>query len=188
MRLLGPVSNSGKIALSGTGLTATTDSNYTKLTDDLEKGLLGDVSFSGSLELVNAGKKESTVRAIRTRKEELADNKVSGARDFSGETMNGWLSGEEDKDHGKFADTEDWIKFRYDDSSVYSVLIDDNARQADLKVEVRQGGTLVQEVAWISYNNWFLLDTSTFAADAEYQLRLTVENGKEALAYTFNKS
>ena len=189
VRLLGNLSNSGKLAISGSGIVATTAANYATLMYDLEHGNLGDVSISGSFEFINAGVKESTVRAVRTLKEELADNKASGARKLTGEEITGWLSGEENKDQGKFADPEDWIKFQNDELGTFWVELDDSTRHDDVEVEVWKGGTeIAGAVTWLSGPKWFYIDNTAFAADAEYQLRLTTLTGKAALAYTFHKA
>ena len=187
VHLLGTLNNIGKLAISGAGTIAATAANYAAVKSDLELGLLGDVSWNGKVSLVNAGTNESTVRAIRTVKEELADNKSAGAQKFSGEMLVGWLSGEEDDAQGKFADTEDWIRYGNVSGLEHYVSLDDDLRHDDVTVEVWKGKTKIEDVGWDAYKNCFVIDNSAFADGAEYLLRLNIADGKEALAYTFSR-
>ena len=186
MRLPGNLDNIGKLHFSGSGIVAMTATDYATVKSDPALGLPGDVSFSGQVALVNAGAKESTVCAIRTRKEEPADNTAAKARRSSGETdMGGWLSGTEDEAQGKFADTEDWIRYDNFDSLTYGVSPDTISRHDDVTVEVWKNGTRIQNVAWNGYTKRFTVDNSAFADGAEYLLHLKIAEGTEAPAYTF---
>jgi len=160
-----------------------TERNYITIKRAIASGTLGDVTFSGGIELINAGANEDLLYAIRTKKEELADNTAKGAVKFADADIVGWLSGEEDADLGKFADTADWIKFKYDDDCNYSVALMDNNRHTDMQVELWKGGTLIQNVDWNGYG--FEIDDDDLKNGAEYQLAIKMVDDSSALRYTF---
>ena len=191
VRLLGNLNNSDKLALTGSGIIAVTNANFNKITYDWAFGNLGELTGNGIYMLVNAGTTEGTVRAVRTQKEELADNTAKSARKLEGDDMDGWLSGEESLPSGKFADTEDWFKFKYQAGVDYYADLEVNGRNGDLTVELYRGGTKIQDVAWNNYSKTFDIDETGLAAGTEYQLRLALREdaaNKTALAYAFHKA
>ena len=185
LRLLGTTFENvgGTLSVSGSGIIAVKDSDFAAV---LAKLNAPGVTVKG-VELVAAGASESTVVAIRTKKEELADDTAKGARKFEGVEMNGWLSSEVNVLTGKFADTVDWIKFKYEEFCDYSVKLDDSIRHNDVTVELYKGGTKIQDVAWTGGK--FDIDEVGLAAGTEYQLKLSIApDNKEALAYNVTKS
>ena len=191
VRLLGDLNNSDKLALTGSGIIAVTNANFNKITYDWAFGNLGELTGNGIYMFVNAGTTEGTVRAIRTQKEELADNTAKSARKLEGDDMDGWLSGEESLASGKFADTEDWFKFKYQAGDDYYVDLEVNGRNGDLTVELYRGGAKVQDVAWNNYSKTFDIDETALTAGTEYLLKLAIREdtaNKTALAYGFHKS
>ena len=183
VRLYGEFDNSDKLAFSGNGNVAVTERNYIAITNAIARGALGDVTFTGGIELINAGATDDLLSAIRTKKEELADNTAKGAVKFDGGEMNGWLSGEEDEYFGKFADTADWIKFKYDDDYDYAVVLDSDRRN-DVQVELCKNGTAIQgAVRWDG--DRFDIDEDKLTAGTEYQLAINIADGKSALKYSF---
>ena len=183
LRLLGDLYNQDQLALSGSGIVATTTAKYADIIYRYYTGELGDVTFSGKLELIDAGKLDADALAIRTRKEELADNAVNGARKFTGEDMDGWLSGIEDPDMGRFADTEDWIKFTAADDEFYEVALNDVSRSGDLSVELYRKGVKIRDVEWDDVGECF--DVGALEAGVEHQLRLTTAADTSAFSYVF---
>lgn len=182
-RLFGEFANTDQLAFSGNGNVAVTERNYITIQRAIASGTLGDVTFSGGIELINAGANEDLLYAIRTKKEELADNTAKGAVKFAGGDLDGWLSGEEDADLGKFADTADWIKFKYDDDCDYSVALMDNYRHNDVQVEIWKGSQLVDVAEWD--NGVFEIDNDDLKNGVEYQLAIKMTNDSSALRYTF---
>ena len=179
LRLLGGIRNAAKLTITGTGAIAVIDGNY-----DAVKGTLAAATVSG-VELINAGETEGTVLAIRTRKEELADNTAKGARNFEGTSMNGWLSGDT-AGEGKFADTEDWIKFKFEAGRDYAVTLEEDGRHGDVQVDLCRNGSVIRNVAW--NGGRFDIDETALSAGTEYQLKLTTTENKSALAYAFTAS
>ena len=191
VHLLGTLGNSDKLALTGSGIIAVTNANFNKITYDWAFGNLGDLTGNGIFMFVNAGTTEGAVRAIRTQKEELADNTAKGARKLEGDDMDGWLSGEESLASGKFADTVDWIKFKYEAGADWYADLEVNGRNGDLTVELYKGGTMIQDVAWNNYSKKFDIDETALTAGTEYQLKLALREdaaNKTALAYGFHKA
>ena len=185
LRLLGTtIENAGgTLSVSGSGIIAVKDSDFAAVLAQLNAP---GVTVKG-VELVAAGASESTVVAIRTKKEELADDTAKGARKFEGVEMNGWLSSEVNVLTGKFADTVDWIKFKYEEFCDYAVKLDDSIRHNDVTVELYKGGTKIQDVAWTGGK--FDIDEVGLAAGTEYQLKLSIApDNKAALAYNVTKS
>lgn len=162
------------LAISGSGAVAVTGELY-----DAAKEAWRNFSVAGSVELINAGS-ETALRAIRTRKEELADNTASGARKLPGDDeveMNGWLSGV--KDNGQFEDLEDWISFKYQAGCAYDITCEE---VESFKVELCQGGKTIKN-GIVENEGVFSVDTSKLSVGTDYQLRLTTEKGQEAFAY-----
>ena len=191
VRLLGTLGNSDKLALTGSGIIAVTNANFNKITYDWAFGYLGDLTGNGIFMFVNAGTTEGAVRAIRTQKEELADNTAKGARKLEADDMDGWLSGEESLASGKFADTVDWIKFKYEAGADWYADLEVNGRNGDLTVELYKGGTMIQDVAWNNYSKKFDIDETALTAGTEYLLKLAIREdaaNKTALAYGFHKA
>ena len=185
LRLLGTTFENvgGTLSVSGSGIIAVQDSDYNTVKAKLNAP---GVTVKG-VELVAAGASDSTVAAIRTKKEELADDTAKGARKYDGNNdLNGWLSSEVNVLTGKFADLVDWIKFNNEDTCDYAVKLDDPGRHGDVTVEVWKGGTKLQDVAWTGGK--FDIDETGFAAGAEYQLKLSIAENKAALAYSVLKS
>ena len=175
LRLLGGIRKGGNLTVTGTGAIAVIDGNYDAVKDTLA---------GCGVELINAGETEGAVLAIRTRKEELADNTAKGAVKFEGTNMNGWLSGDT-AGEGKFADTEDWIKFKYEAGRDYSVTLEEAGRHGDVQVDLCRNGSVIRNVEW--NGGCFDIDETALSAGTEYQLRLTTTENKAALAYAFNK-
>ena len=169
--------------LSGSGLLALTNTNAKFVLDEIAAG---NIKKSGKLEIVAAGTSSDDVLAVRTKKEELADNTADKARLFDLVEMAGWLSGQEDADLGKFADTEDWIGFTAWSGIDYRVEMNDNDRHDDLKVELynSKGDTKLADVAWNDVTERF--DIVGVDPNAEYKLRLSVAENKSALSYVFS--
>lgn len=166
--------------LSGSGLFALTNTNCKNVLDAIKNG---NIKKSGNLEIVAAGEKAGDVLAIRTKKEELADNTAKTARKHYSGTTNGWLSYEEAPDLGKFADTEDWISFKYEGSD-YKVTLTDNTRYADLTVEIYDGKSAPKTVVWNSTQKAFNL--TGLSAGTDYQLHLAIKSGKKAMSYALS--
>ena len=186
VRLFGALGNSDTLALSGSGVIAVTNDNYAVA----NAALNAPGVTKGSVELVNAGDTEGTVLAIRTRKEELADNTAKGAVKFEGTSMNGWLSGDT-AGEGKFADTTDWIKFTYDANCDYAVYLEQNSRHKDMQVEIWKNGEFVKITEW--KNGAFDVYSDKFVDGAEYQMMVAMSPSapgydKSALAYAFTAS
>ena len=166
--------------LSGSGLLALSDAGAAALRASIDAGT---TKLSGKLEIVAAGREPDDVLAVRTKKEELADNTAATARKLEGIKMNGWLSGVEDAAAYKFADTEDWFSFSFiSGGEIFEVEMTDATRHEDLKVELYQGGEWKQDIAWDDMTERF--DIAGFAA-GDYQLKLAVENDTSALSYVF---
>ena len=168
--------------LSGSGLLALNDVNAKFVLDEIAAG---NIKKSGNLEIVAAGTSSDDVLAVRTKKEELADNTADKARAFDLIEMAGWLSGQEVADAGKFADTEDWISFTAWDGVNYRVEMTDVDRHGDLTVELynSKGDTKLADVDWDAMTERF--DVVGVDAGTDYKLRLTVAENKSALSYTF---
>ena len=187
VRLFGALGNSDTLALSGSGVIAVTNGNYA----DAYAALNASGVTKGSVELVNAGDTEGTLRAIRTKKEELADNTFKTAVKFTGNELNGWISDDEDRDNGKFADTTDWIKFTYDANCDYAVGLEVDDRRKDIQVEIWKNGEFVKITEW--KNGAFDVYSDKFVDGAEYQVMVAMAPSapgydKSALAYTFTAS
>ena len=165
--------------LSGTGLLALTDVSAKYLLDEIAAG---NIKASGKFEIVAAGNSPDDVLAVRTKKEELADNEAKNARKFDGEEMAGWLCGIEDADRGMFADTEDWIAFHNIEGGIFEVALTDVDRKDQIKVEIWQGGEWKQDIAWDDMTERF--EIAGFAA-GDYQLRLTTEAVTNGFSYFF---
>ena len=165
--------------LSGSGLLALTTVTCKNVLDAIKNG---SIKKSGNLEIVAAGDYEKDVLAVRTRKEELADNTAKGARKHYSGTANGWLSAVEDPDLGKFADTEDWVSFKYEGGD-YKVTLTDNTRYADLTVELYngKGDTKISTATWNSSQKRFNL--TGMAVGTDYQVHLAIKDGKRAMSY-----
>ena len=165
--------------LSGSGLLALNDISAAALRASIDAGT---TTLSGKLEIVAAGFEPDDVLAVRTKKEELADNTAATARDLEGIEMNGWLSGVEDAAAYKFADTEDWFNFSVVGDEAFQVEMTDGTRHGDLAVELWQGGAKVQDIAWNDMTERF--DIAGLAA-GDYQLKLSVAEETSALSYVF---
>ena len=165
--------------LSGSGLLALNDTSAKYVIDEIAAG---NIKLSGKLEIVAAGSMLGDVLAVRTKKEELADNEVSGARKFDGEDMAGWLCGIEDAARGMFADTEDWISFHNCEDDIFEVGLTDVDRHDQIGVELWQGGVKLQDVAWDNMTESF---TVCGLAAGDYQLRLTTGAVTNGLSYNF---
>ena len=110
-------------------------------------------------------------------------NKAGGARklmvaDGDDAQMNGWLSGVEDAANGQFADTEDWISFKYQAGYSYGVDLLSDAEK--FTVELCQAGKTIQ--MWQDEAS-IAIDTTKLTAGTEYQFRLTTEKDQAAFAY-----
>ena len=165
--------------LSGSGLLALNDISAAALRASIDAGT---TKLSGKLEIVAAGFEPDDVLAVRTKKEELADNTAATARKLEGIEMNGWLSGVEDAAAYKFADTEDWFNFAVVGDEAFQVEMTDGTRHEDLAVELWQGGAKVQDIAWNDMTERF--DIAGLAA-GDYQLKLSVAEETSALSYVF---
>ena len=165
--------------LSGSGLLALTTVTCKNVLDAIKNG---SIKKSGNLEIVAAGDYEKDVLAVRTRKEELADNTAKGAQKHYSGTTNGWLSAVEAPDVGKFADTEDWVSFKYEGGD-YKVTLTDNTRYADLTVELYngKGDTKISTATWNSSQKRFNL--TGMAVGTDYQVHLAIKDGKRAMSY-----
>ena len=168
--------------LSGSGLLALNDTSAKYVLDEIAAG---HIKRSGKLEIVAAGTGTDDVLAVRTKKEELADNTAAGARRFDGEEMSGWLCGIEDGD-GHFADTEDWITYRNFMGTIYEVELTNAGRHHQVAVEVWKDGGKVQDVEWSAETERFTVDNIAFETDTDYQLRLTFTAVANGCSYFFD--
>ena len=179
LRVCGDFDAANLEKLSGSGLLALNDAAAAALRASIDAGT---TKLSGKLEIVAAGWESDDVLAVRTKKEELADNTAATALKFDGGDIAGWLSGVEDADAYKFADTEDWISFSNFEGSFFAVELADATRHDDLTVELWKGGAKLQDVAWDDMTDSF--DIYGLAA-GDYQLRLTTAADTSALSYSF---
>ena len=166
--------------LSGSGLLALNDTSAEYVLDEIAAG---NIKKSGKLEIVAAGSSPDDVLAVRTKKEELADNTVKGARKFAGGELAGWLCGIEDADRGMFADTEDWISFTNVDGNTYEVELTNAGRHDQITVEIWKDGVSAG-VDWNDVTERFTL--AGLEAGAAYQLRLTTNAVTNGLSYFFS--
>ena len=177
LRLCGSFNTANLDKLSGSGLLALTTEKCKSVLDAIE---MGNIKKSGKLEIVAAGTMAGDVLAIRTKKEELADNTAKTARKYDSGTMNGWLSAEEAPEVGKFADTDDWVSFKYAGGD-YKVTLTDNTRYADLTIELWRDGGYGYDLAWNGSTKSFNL--TGLIAGTDYQLHFAIKNGKKAMSY-----
>ena len=176
--------------LSGSGLLALNDISAAALRASIDAGT---TKLSGKLEIVAAGFEPDDVLAVRTKKEELADDTAATARKFTAaETemglMRGWLSGVEDVDAYKFADTQDWISFTETDGVFYNVELADSTRCGDVTVELWQKGgesPIAGGIEWNAGTERFEIQTA-LAVGTEYQLHLAVAEDTSAMSYLVN--
>ena len=182
LRLCGSFNTANLDKLSGSGLLALTTANCKSVLDAIK---MGNIKKSGNLEIVAAGEKAGDVLAIRTKKEELADNTAKTAGKYESGTMNGWLSAEEAPELGKFADTEDWVSFKYEGGS-YKVTLTDNTRYGNLTVELWRNGGHWYDIAWNNSTKSFNL--TGLAVGTDYQVHLAINDGQKAMSYALTST
>ena len=136
-------------------------------------------------EFVNGGD-EYAVTAVRSIKEELADNQQSKATAMKVEDeTHGWLSGQEVSNEGLFADTEDWYSFsKAKAGSPYqvNVTLDDENRVEELQASLWSGkeeifGGIVYE------DNGFYIKDNVLSQYSSVQLKLSVGDDVNPLSY-----
>ena len=136
-------------------------------------------------EFINGGD-EYAVTAVRSSKEELADNQQSKATAMKVEDeTHGWLSSQDDKNAGLFADTEDWYSFaKAKAGSPYevSILLDDAERVEDLQASLWSGKQVIygglEEI-----DGGYLITEDVLSQYSSVQLKLSVGEEIDPLSY-----